>query len=68
MLRAIAIKHYGSLAAVARALGITRSAVTQWGRIVPEGMAYKLESITKGELQVDPHRYVRTASKEARAG
>lgn len=58
MRTAIAIKHYGSQAALARALNITRSAVSQWGPIVPEGAAYKLQSLTDGKLKVDPAVYI----------
>lgn len=43
--------------AVAAALGITRQAVEQWGEVVPERSAYKLEVITKGDLKVDPELY-----------
>ena len=52
-----AIKHYGSRAAIALALGISRAAVSKWGPFVPEGSAYKLESITGGVLRVDPKLY-----------
>lgn len=52
------LKHFGGNgAAVARALGITRGAVALWGKTVPEGSAYKLESVTGGVLKVDPALY-----------
>ncbi len=53
-----ALKHFGgNRAAVARALGITRGAVSLWGKVVPEGSAYKLQVLTGGVLQVDPRAY-----------
>lgn len=44
-------------AAVARAIGITKSAVSQWKEIIPEAMAYRVEKATKGKLKVDPSVY-----------
>lgn len=52
-----AIKHFKTRAAIARALGISRAAVSKWGPVVPEGSAYKLESLTGAELKVDPALY-----------
>lgn len=52
-----AIKHYGSKAKISHALGISRAAVAKWGPIVPEGSAYKIESLTAGKLRVDPRLY-----------
>lgn len=45
------IRHFGTASKVAAALGISRAAVAQWGERVPEGAAYKLESITAGALR-----------------
>jgi DNA-binding transcriptional regulator YdaS (Cro superfamily) len=53
-------------AAVARAIGITKSAVSQWGEVIPEAMAYRLERYTegtKGALTVDPSLYVSETSQ-----
>jgi transcriptional repressor of cell division inhibition gene dicB len=52
-----AIKHFTSAANVARALGISRAAVAKWGDLIPEGSAYKLESLSGGALRVDPELY-----------
>lgn len=52
MLKTTVKKHFGSLDAIAQALGITRSAVSQWPEVVPEGAAYKLQFITGGKLRV----------------
>jgi DNA-binding transcriptional regulator YdaS (Cro superfamily) len=53
-------QHFGNRRKLAEALGITTQAVSQWvrrGRI-PEGIAYKLESITNGALKVNPTDYI----------
>jgi DNA-binding transcriptional regulator YdaS (Cro superfamily) len=60
MYKADAVRHFGSQIAVARALGITKGAVSLWGNVVPEGSAYKLESVTGGALKVDPTLYPST--------
>lgn len=53
------IEHFGSAQAVATALGISRQAVGDWGEIIPEGAAYKLQVITAGKLQVDQANYAK---------
>ncbi|MBO2582512.1 Cro/CI family transcriptional regulator [Shewanella algae] len=46
-----AISHFGSKTNLANALGVTHSAVCQWGEEVPPRRAYQLERITKGKLK-----------------
>jgi DNA-binding transcriptional regulator YiaG len=50
MLTRDAIRHFGSLTKLARALSISRQAVHQWGRNVPDSSAFKLQVITHGAL------------------
>jgi transcriptional repressor of cell division inhibition gene dicB len=58
MLKARAIAHFdNSPVAVARALGITRSAVNQWPELVPLKSALRLQAITDGALTVDMEVY-----------
>ena len=45
-----AIKHFGSATKLALVLGISKSAVSQWGDEVPELRAMQLERITNGKL------------------
>jgi DNA-binding transcriptional regulator YdaS (Cro superfamily) len=47
-----AIHHFGSVSALAKALGVTYEAVRQWGQ-VPELRQYQIERITKGALKAD---------------
>lgn len=59
MRKADVIAHFGdSPVAVARALGITRSAVNQWPEQVPLKSALKLQAVTNGELAVDMTDYM----------
>lgn len=57
MQKQTAIDHFGSASKLADALGITDSAVSLWGNVIPEGSAYKLQVITGGALQVDQSMY-----------
>lgn len=46
------------VSATARALGITKSAVSQWDdEKIPERMAYRLQVITGGRLKVNTKAY-----------
>jgi DNA-binding transcriptional regulator YdaS (Cro superfamily) len=58
MLKAHVLAHFGgSQVAVARALGVSKSAVSQWPKIVPLKSALRLQSLTKGVLRVDMKVY-----------
>lgn len=58
MRKAEVLSHFDSSpVAVARALGITRSAVNQWRERVPLEQALKLQSLTNGVLTVDMAEY-----------
>lgn len=53
MFKADVLAHFdNSPLAVARALGITRSAVNQWPELVPLKSALRLQSLTNGTLPV----------------
>lgn len=54
-------RYYKSFKAIAKALGITKSAVSQWPELIPEGMAYKIESLTHGKLKVVRKLYRKAA-------
>lgn len=53
---------------IARLLDISRAAVSKWGDIVPEGTAYKLESLTGGELKVESKLYATDKHKVGDSG
>jgi DNA-binding transcriptional regulator YdaS (Cro superfamily) len=46
-----AIEWYHGVKELAKALGITRFAVYQWGEDVPEKSALKIERLTAGKLR-----------------
>lgn len=46
------VQHFGSVSAVAAALGITHASVSQWGETIPVRRAYEIERITGGALVV----------------
>ncbi len=54
------IAHFGSQRAVAKALRISDAAVSQWCKIIPEKDAYRLESITNGQLKYQEYMYRET--------
>lgn len=58
----IAVKHFGSAAALARELGLTHSVVYNWSERdgkthVPELYARRLHDKTRGKLRFDPKAY-----------
>lgn len=57
MLVSEAVSVYGSKVAIAEALGISPSAVSQWDEMVPPLSAAKLAKRSRGRLKFDPDRY-----------
>lgn len=52
MTKSQAIKWFGSVSALAKALGVTYEAVRQWD-VIPELRQFQIERITGGALNVD---------------
>lgn len=65
MLKVDVIAHFKTVAELARALEITTQAVSDWGDLIPEGKAYKLQVLTGGVLRVDPSLYAKAARANA---
>lgn len=63
MKKSDAIKHYGSRAAIGRALRIGKAAVSKWPEKVPRPWAAELHIITNGALHFDPSEYVETENR-----
>lgn len=57
MFKSDVINFYGTKAKVAKAAGVDPSAVSQWGELVPEGRAMRLQEASGGELQYDSNIY-----------
>lgn len=49
------IQHFGSGAALARALGVHRQAVYMWRGQIPKGVAYQIHVLTDGEFDADQY-------------
>lgn len=52
MTKSQAVKHFGSISALAKALCVTYEAVRQWEE-VPELRQYQIEMLTGGDLKAD---------------
>ncbi len=57
-----AINYFGSSIKLAEALGLNKSAVSQWGEEVPELRAFQLERLTDGELKVHADKAIESNS------
>lgn len=57
-----AINYFGSSIKLAKALGLNKSAVSQWGEEVPELRAFQLERLTGGELKVHADKAIESNS------
>ncbi|MFC1121864.1 Cro/CI family transcriptional regulator [Pasteurella multocida] len=57
MLKEDVIKYFGTMAKLAKALNISVPAISQWGEVIPEKNAYKLQEITNRALVVDSTLY-----------
>ena len=54
-----AIAFFGSVQATATAINVRRSAVYQWGEIVPAVSALKLSAASDGKLKFDSSAYLK---------
>lgn len=62
MLTKDVLKHYGSRARLAAAIGYTRQAIYRWGKLVPEAAAYRIAAATGGRFTVNPDLYRKKAA------
>ena len=62
-----AIKFLGSSAELARRLGVTPPAISQWDddEPIPQGRAWQIEAISSGRLRVDPILYRKKKNEAA---
>jgi DNA-binding transcriptional regulator YdaS (Cro superfamily) len=52
-----AVNYFGTAQNLAKALGITKGSVSQWGEFIPKGRACELEIKTGGKLKYIPQEY-----------
>ncbi|HCA7565691.1 Cro/CI family transcriptional regulator [Klebsiella pneumoniae] len=57
MLKNQVVEYYGGISKTAIALGVTHSAVCQWGNVIPQKQAFVIERITNGKLKYDARLY-----------
>lgn len=57
MLTKDAIDFFGNQNRIALRLGISRAAVSKWGKVVPMKSAAALEILSEGAVKVDPKQY-----------
>lgn len=56
-----AVAFFGTQTALAQTLGVTQAAVAQWGEVIPEKQALRLERLTEGALKYNPDLYTKAA-------
>ena len=47
------IAYFGTITKAATALGLTKSAISQWPEQIPQRRAYEIEKLTKGKLKAE---------------
>jgi len=57
MLKHTAMAHFGTQTAIALRLNINQAAVSQWGEVIPEKQAGRLERLTGGFLKFEEAHY-----------
>ncbi|WP_368203172.1 DNA-binding transcriptional regulator DicC [Aeromonas rivipollensis] len=50
------IAYFGGVTKTAKALGISKSAVSLWGEDIPYGRACQIQLLTKGKLKTEQVR------------
>ena len=56
------IKHFGRAKEVYTALGLSSGSVSQWGDVIPEKQALRIEKLTNGALKYDQSLYAKKLS------
>lgn len=65
--KSTAVDFFGSQKAIAKALGISDQAVSQWTGLIPKGSALELEKLTNGALRCELEVYRCHPRKNKRA-
>lgn len=65
MLKAKVLEYFGGTSKAAIALGVTHSAVCQWGSVIPQKQAFVIERIAKGALKYDAKMYQKSNENAA---
>lgn len=65
MLKKDVVKHFVTQKEVARFLGLSDSAISQWKEVIPEKDAHRLHQGTQGILKFDPVLYKKSTAPAA---
>lgn len=68
MLKQDAINFFGNKTRVAKAAGVDPSAVSQWGELIPEKNAFRLQMASGHVLQYKPEIYDNHAKSKRSGG
>ena len=60
-----AISHYGTQVKLAAALGISQSAVAEWGEHPPSLRQIQIERMTRGRLRAEPDVFTKKRKQAA---
>ena len=60
------LTYYGTQIKLAEALSISQASISNWGSIIPEKQALRLEKVTGGELKYDALLYLNKRSSNKR--
>lgn len=63
MYKSEVIAFYKTRVALAQALGISPSSISQWGKIIPEKQAHRLVHLSNGQLKFDNSLYQKNTFK-----
>ena len=47
------LKHFDGITGLARKLGVTTQAISQWKGFIPETRAYQIEVLSEGHFKAD---------------
>ncbi|WP_028863875.1 Cro/CI family transcriptional regulator [Psychromonas aquimarina] len=56
------ISHFGTVTKAAEALGLTKSAISQWPDEIPKLRAFEIERLTDGKLNAEFSHYQQVPS------
>ncbi|GAA0226585.1 MULTISPECIES: Cro/CI family transcriptional regulator [Marinomonas] len=54
------IRYFGTQQCLASTLSISSSSISQWGNVIPEKQALRIERLTNGVLKYDARLYIRS--------
>lgn len=59
------LSYFGGVSNLAKILGISHASVSGWGKVIPKGRAFEIQTITNKALIVDPALYAKPSETTA---